>query len=85
MNKYVTVAALTNLLLGIVYGAILYWCYAPHEVTCLYCNQHVETSTDIQICFGHQNVLHYECASGMIKMLQQSEGKTMQDFLRTKY
>lgn len=75
--------AIASMLLGVVYGATLYWCYAPHSVTCLYCNQPVETATDIQICFGHQNVLHYECTSDMIKMLEQSDGKTMKDFLRT--
>lgn len=70
-------------LLGITYGMLLYWCYMPNTVDCLYCNQPVETSTDVRVCFGHQNVIHFECVEEMHDMLERT-GKTTKDFLRTK-
>ena len=70
-------------LIGAIYGMVVYWCYMPNAVTCLYCNQPVFMSTDIRVCFDHQNMVHFDCAKDMREMLDLT-GKTTTDFLRTK-
>jgi len=69
--------------IGISYGTVLYWCYMPNTITCLYCNQPVVISTDMCVCFDHQNVIHFDCAGDMREMLDLTS-KSTADFLRTK-